>query len=969
MQNLTQDEWREAMALLDQVLDLDPPQQQEALQASDAQEKIRTAVARMLAQEADEDDVLDRGAFDLIAPVVEDDDRFDDTAVRALETLSSGGTGLRARPGDLEKGMVIGAYRIEGLLGRGGMGEVYLAERADDAYTQKVALKLVRVQGLGSGEVEARFRRERQILAGLRHEHIARLLDGGVTERGRPFLVMEYVDGQTITTYADENGLDVDQRLELFEQACRAVQYAHRRAIIHRDLKPTNLIVEERRAGGDGQSGTVRPVAKLLDFGIAKLLEAETTEEALTRADERLMTPEYAAPEQISGDPVTTATDVYQLGALMYELLTGQRPFYEVTEGKSGRSRIRAAEDAILQTEPENPSQVLTRNAETLQRTHGTDFQHLIGRVRGDLDAIVRKALRKDPAGRYDSVSDLLDDLRRYRDGRPVEARRGTWTYRTKKFIRRNRTPVVLGTAVAVLIAAFVVSLIVQTNRLETALADVRAESERREEVQDLFTSILDVAEPSPEYRDTLTVRDMLNRSAEQAYMQFADHPRLKAWTYTRLTSYEYNLGEYERAVAFGDSALAVYDSLHQHAVDDRFAITNEYASALGNTAAALRELDRIDEALTLRERAVSVITGRQRSRGQARLAGTWFQSSMSEKEQLIAEIQARMNYLSVVEMVDRTRAHAEVDTINTLIRRFKDAGGSAQNETLLFEYGTLAGYYLDEGAFDVADSLFTKTLSFREEKYGHISQEVETILNNRIAMYVRMADYRKAYAVASEALSIGRQIYGNDHPTLRPTLNHVGNALVNLDRHEEAVSYFREALRISRVEFGADHDNTLDARLRLANAYNSMGNPGRAVPILQDVLRVYNAKYGSKADLTIGVRVNLAAALRQVGATDDALRQHRLVLDIARRLYPENPTAEEVKTIEYRQIARPYIAILRSYSLLLDDLGRRREKCQIMAEYDQVYRDSEIGPQMYGQDEGAEIRQFLEGCDRSQLS
>jgi len=969
MQNLTQDEWREAMTLLDQVLDLDPSQQQEALQASDAAEKIRTAVARMLAQEAEEDDVLDRGAFDLIAPVVEDDDRFDDTAVRALETLSGGGTGLRARPGDLEKGMVIGAYRIEGLLGRGGMGEVYLAERADDAYTQKVALKLVRVQGLGSGEVEARFRRERQILAGLRHEHIARLLDGGVTERGRPFLVMEYVDGQTITTYADENALNVDQRLELFEQACRAVQYAHRRAIIHRDLKPTNLIVEERRAGGDGQSGTVRPVAKLLDFGIAKLLEAETTEEALTRADERLMTPEYAAPEQISGDAVTTATDVYQLGALMYELLTGQRPFYEVTEGKSGRSRIRAAEDAILQTDPENPSQVLTRNAETIQRTHGTDFQHLIGRVRGDLDAIVRKALRKDPAGRYDSVSDLLDDLRRYRDGRPVEARRGTWTYRTKKFVRRNRTPVILGTAIAVLIAAFVVSLMVQTNRLETALADVRAESERREEVQDLFTSILDVAEPSPEYRDTLTVRDMLNRSAEQAYMQFADHPRLKAWTYTRLTSYEYNLGEYERAIAFGDTALAVYDSLHIHATDDRFAITNEYASALGVTAAAFRELDRIEEARSLRKQAVSVITERQRSAGRARLAGAWVQSSMSEKDQLLAEIEARINHLDVLEMVDRSQAHAEVDTINSLIRRFRDAGGSPQNETLLLEYGTLAGYYLDEGAFDVADSLFTKTLSFREKKYGHVSQEVETILNNRIAMYVRMGDYRKAYDVASEALSIGRQIYGNNHPTLRPTLNHVGNALVNLDRYEEAVPYFREALRISRSEFGADHDNTLDARLRLANAYSSMGNPERAVPILWDVLRAREVRHGETSIVAAHVRVNLAATLRRIGETDEALTQHQIVLRTARRLYPDNVSDDVVETIEYREIARPYIAVLHSYARLLEALGRQREKCQIMAEYDQVYRDSEIGKQMYGENEGVEIQRFLETCDQSNLS
>ncbi|PEN14460.1 hypothetical protein CRI94_05390 [Longibacter salinarum] len=966
MQDLTQNEWREAMALLDDVLDMEPSEQRDAVASSDVPEKVREAVARMLANESSEADVLDRGAFDLISPVVEEDDHFDDTAVRALETLSSGGRKLPPRPSDLERGMVVGPYRVEKLIGRGGMGEVYLAERDDGTYQQKVALKLVRVQGLRGGEIEARFQRERQILATLRHENIARLLDGGVTDRGRPYLVMEYVDGKTITTYADDNGLTIDERLQLFEQACRAVQFAHRRAIIHRDLKPSNLIVEEQPVGGDGEEGAVRPTVKLLDFGIAKLLEVDDTEEPLTREDERLMTPEYAAPEQISGAAVTTATDIYQLGTLMYEMLTGERPFYKATEGKSGRSRIRAAEDAILQTDPENPSRVLTRNSETVERTHGTDAELLIGSVRGDLDAIARKALRKDPDGRYGSVGEMLDDLKHYREGRPVEARRGTWTYRTKKFLRRNRTPVFIGAAIAVLIAGFVVSLMIQTDRLETALADVRAESERRAEVQDMFTSILDVAEPSAEYRDTLTVRDMLNRSAEQARQQFQGYPRLKAWTYTRLASYEHNLGEYDRAIAFGDSAVAMYDSLYAYAVEDRFAIAKEYARALGAAAVSRQELGQRDEALELRKRSVEIISNRSTPTSRASAFGDWFESSVSKKDVLISEIEVRLAYLVVLEKVDRERARAQVDTINVLIQKFKDAGGSDQNETLLREYSILAGYYLDEGKYEVADSLFSKTLAFREERYGHVSQEVEMILNNMIPMYVRKGNDQKAYETASQALKISEQIYGESHPSLRPTLNHVGNALVNLDRYEDAVPYFREALKISVSEFGESHEHTLDARLRLANVYSSIGQNEKAASMLKNVLQERISEHGRRSLKATYVRLNLAATLQKADRFEAAAAQHQIVLRSVRGMYPDEITDGTVQKLEYRRVARPYLVALNFYSDLLENMGRERERCQIMTEYDRIFHDSEIGTQMYGKDAGAEIRSVLQMCDQS---
>ncbi|MEN3332354.1 MAG: eukaryotic-like serine/threonine-protein kinase [Blastocatellia bacterium] len=341
----------------------------------------------------------------------------------------------------------IGAYEVAREIGTGGMGAVYEAVRADDQYRKQVAIKLIK-RGMDTDFILRRFRNERQILANLDHPNIARLLDGGATEDGLPYLVMEYIEGQPITEYADERSLPTAERLKLFRSVCAAVEYAHQHLVIHRDIKPNNILV------------TAEGVPKLLDFGISKLLSTDRSGDTATATAMRLMTPEYASPEQVKGEAITTASDVYSLGVLLYELLTGHRPY---------RLKSRAPHEvfkAVIEEQPEKPSVAVTHDdgivsregatrsplaaVSTTRRREGQPAK-LRRRLRGDLDNIVLMALRKEAGRRYASTAEFSEDVRRHLEGLPVIARKDTFVYRGAKFIRRHRAAFLAASAVALL--------------------------------------------------------------------------------------------------------------------------------------------------------------------------------------------------------------------------------------------------------------------------------------------------------------------------------------------------------------------------------------------------------------------------------------------------------------------------------------------------------------------------------------
>jgi serine/threonine protein kinase len=438
------DHWSRVKELLNAVLELEPSER-----------------AAYLERTCGPDTALRAEIDSLLASYEEAGDEFMDGPPRDDPPAAS------LKPHDPFVGLNIGPYRVIEEIGHGGMGTVFRAVRADDSFRQQVAIKIVR-RGLGHDFILKRFRNERQILAALEHPNIARLLDGGATEDGLPYFVMEYVQrGEAIDTYCDRNQLTTKQRLELFQPVCSAVQAAHERMVIHRDIKPGNILINSR-----GEP-------KLLDFGIAKILDPDLSTQTIdpTVTVFRLMTPEYASPEQVKGQEITTASDVYSLGVLLYELLTGHKPY---------RLKSRSPQEiasVICESEPERPSTIVNRTElvtrgtdppvtltpEVVSKARQTRPEDLRKTLAGDLDNMVLMAMAKEPERRYLTAQDLSEDITRYLQGRPIRARKTSFFYRTLKHAQRNRATVI---AAAIALVAGTALMIAWRERSENPAAD-----------------------------------------------------------------------------------------------------------------------------------------------------------------------------------------------------------------------------------------------------------------------------------------------------------------------------------------------------------------------------------------------------------------------------------------------------------------------------------------------------------------
>jgi serine/threonine protein kinase len=580
------DRWQRVERIYHAAMQCEPTDRNDLLDEACGQDAtLRTEVESLLIYGASPVPFLEKPAFEVLAEALAED-------IRDTESKSS----------TRMIGTRIAQYRIVDKLGSGGMGEVFRAVRADDLFEKHVAIKLVR-QGLDSEFMEARFRRERQILAGFEHENIARLLDGGTTDEGHPYFVMELVEGKPIDEYCDDAKLGTSARLALFRSVCSAVEYAHRRLVVHRDIKPSNILV------------TADGVPKLLDFGIATILTPETygPESVRTEMTMRIMTPQFASPEQLQGKLITTAADVYSLGVVLYRLLTGQMPYR--TDSNSPYDLALA----VCETAPEKPSSAVRRQGsspiapmngtapqgselqhpapeasrstpEVLCGLRGTTPDRLRRTLSGDLDHILLKALRKEPEHRYASAREFADDLRSYECGLPVLARRGTFAYRSGKFIRRNRFILAI-TAVFVLIGLIGIAVIVREAQV-ARMQEVRAER-RFNDLRSLANSLLfEIHDSIRDLPGSTSARKLLVDRAlhylDSLSQESADTPGLQqelAAAYERVgdvqgNPYFANLGDTAGAIASYRKALNIRLALAHagHAsYDDRNALVGNY--------------------------------------------------------------------------------------------------------------------------------------------------------------------------------------------------------------------------------------------------------------------------------------------------------------------------------------------------------------------------------------------------------
>jgi len=656
---------------------------------------------------------------------------------------------------------ILGPYRLLREVGRGGMGTVFLAERCDGEYQQKVAIKVAHL-ALVAEELRRRFVRERQILAQLEHPGIARLLDGGTTADGIPYLVIEYVEGVSITEFCRREELTLKTRLELFEQVLEAVIYAHRNLVVHRDLKPSNILVTS-----EGQT-------KLLDFGIAKLL-APGFEDDPTLTEDRLATPRYASPEQLTGAASTTASDVYTLGILLYQLLTGRRP-WEISVRNPGDLQ------RLLEAVPRPPSEVVRGEGPKPEGLLSAKKRKDLAReFTGDLDAIVLKALRKDPKDRYGSVEDFLEDLQLYHQGQAVTALRGSRRYRARKFLRRNRVRIAVSAAFAmILMLSFLDTIrqarqiarerdIAQEERLE---ADV--ERRRAEQVTQLLVEVFGASQPEQARGEIPSARTLLDRGRERLQGELSDQPQLRA-TLKRTIGIAYrNLGLWQEAEPLLRSALATHRRLSGES-------HSETVRSLSQLGILLHAQGRYEEAESLHREAL------QTMKAQA----PWPK----------AEHAASLENLGTV--LRESGAYDEAVTAQTsAIRLFREIWGPRHERTFSAQ-GGLAEIYRRRGQLPEAEALLRQALrDFRGDDPLDHPGSLEMQSNLALVLDLQ-SQFQEAVSLLEEVVREGRRILGPRHPTFARYLGNLAGAMVKAGRPAEAEPVAREALAL-KVELAS---------------------------------------------------------------------------------------------------------------------------------------------------------------------
>ena len=884
--------WQRAKEIFEQAADLTPAARDTFL-AEKCRDNppLRRAVDRLLAADREDEPLL---------PAAESGD--------VLKVL----TDRRDRPW---AGRQLGAYRVLEKIGSGGMGTVFLARRDDAEFHKHVAIKVLPLW-MSSGDNLERFRRERQILALLEHPNIARLLDGGTTEEGLPYLVMEYVEGAPITSFCDHGRLDVTTRVELMRKVCDAVDYAHRRLIVHRDLKAGNILVTD-----DGEP-------KLLDFGIAKLIGDGSGAEPGAETHGRFMTPGYAGPEQLAGRPITTAADVYSLGVLLYKLLVGRLPF-----DVRGLSAAEIA-DTVARSPPLPPSRALVASmghgeAAEVASARGTRPALLARRLAGDLDNICLKALRSDPELRYRSAAELGQDLRRYRHGLPVVARPARWSYRLGKFVRRHAVASTIALTSFGLITAFGVVTYLQSLRIAAERDVARQEKQKAEQVSRLLVESFNTADPKNSRGRQITAKEILDNGARHVSFELANQPELEATMLHTIGKVHARLGHFEEARPLLERSLASRLELYGETHPETAESLHEWGVLLlseGKADEAEREFERALDArrrLDPDRRAVTLHRLAEAKRAQGERAEAialheqaldMQRASLGDEHPEVVDGLTRLAH-SVRLHGDYQRAAALYDRSLAIQQRLYDGDHPVTAEILL-RMSRLASR-MDR--LERAESLGREALDMSRRIYGDQHPTVVQCLDAVANIERKRGDFEAAEGLFREALSLQRSLLGPDHPRLAGLLYNLA-LLMHRDLGDlpAAESLYREAIETWQRSVGERHVSYGFFRLGLGAVWIDQGRARDAEPILRDTLRLFAglSRAGAEGRNAAMAKGELAGALLDLGRFAEAeelllvarpvLVEHfgaehpaaRRALDRLRRLYRRTGRPERAESL-----------------------------------------------------------------------
>jgi len=789
-------------------------------------------------------------------------------------------------------GEVVGAYRLVGELGQGGMGAVYLAERSDDAYRAQVAIKFLR-STLAAPELARRFRAERQILADLEHPNIARLLDGGTAPDGSPFLVMEYVDGVPLDAWCERERWGIRGRVALMRRVCDAVQHAHRSLVVHRDLKPSNILVT-----GDG-------TPKLVDFGIATLVSTER-DDGTAQTAYGAMTPGYASPEQLRGARVTTASDTYSLGVVLYRLLTGFPP-HEL-EGLSPAE----VERRVTGEPPPLPS----------SRVRGDAAR----RLRGDLDTIVLKALRVEPGERYLSAADLSEDLRRWLENEPIAARRAHLGHRLRALARRHPVGVTMSTLAILALATTTAASVVQARRAAAALVTAEERQRASEQATNFLVDLFELADPNTSTGAAMTARTLLDRGAERVLRGAVSDAQVRVSLATSLATIYRNLADYDAAKPLIDTALAV--QLRTHGAE-----TPEYASALHEHAEWLHNAGDYDSAAAVHRRVLSIQAARAPGDGEVTEAslyglgvtldelGQYEEAEQRLRDALVmnrrlrgdtgislsqgllalaAVLRRQARYDAAIPLLEESlqlatasvgRRNLDVaQSLNHLARTMSQAGRSADAVPLVEEsiaiqraihgkphpetaasLGNLSGILGDLGRFDEAEGARRESLAMMRAVFGREHPYIAATLTSLGDLMTRKEDWPAAERAYRESLDMHRRTLAADNPNLGYPLTGLGRTLTAQDRAREAESYLREAYNVRAGGMPRGHWHVAASAVALGECLLALSRARDALPFLQEGLAVLDSTFGVTDPRAQRARRGAAQALRALDRIADA--------------------------------------------------------------------------------------------------
>ncbi len=772
-------------------------------------------------------------------------------------------------------GKHIGPYLIESEIGVGGMGIVYSGKRDDDEFEQKVAIKIIK-HGFTSEYFLKRFQRERQTLANLKHPNIARLLDGGRSSEGLPYLVMEYIDGIPLTEYCNEKNLSVDEKLKLYSIVCSAVQYAHKNLIVHRDIKPGNILVDKEGS------------PKLLDFGIAKLINEDfiETEENLTQTGIAPLTPEYASPEQINGEKITTLSDIYSLGVILYQVLTGEQP-YKRKSGPASNLSKSINEEKILA-----PSEKVKTKATSLPREK---TERLSGKLKGDLDNIVMKAMHKDPEQRYSSVQELIDDINRYLKGLPVSARGDKISYRVSKFVQRHKAGVAVFVIMNLLAFAGIAAIIYQGNVAAKERDKAQTELKKFEEVNNFMLDMLSSADPGAEGKD-VKVYDLLEKASSDVEVKLKKYPKVKAAIKQTLGSTYIGIGEYKKAEKLLLESLESTKKL--------FGIKS------AETAKAFHQLGLCYDWI-----------------GNYKLADSCYKKGIMIYEEVSGDkplkgLADNLNDYGSF-LTNETTLYDSATSVFKRALEIYELNGEGEGQKAAITINNLAVNLHHQNKVDEAEKYYLKAEKILTDLYGINRPEIASIYNNLAFIYLDNKKYDASEKAFKKAYEIKLAVLGEKHPSIALALINLGMLYFIEEDYDKA-----ERPLLKSIEFFHKANELKDPMLAfgyywLGRVYLESGQLEKAEQTLKNSLTIREEIYPKSNYKIWSVRGELGVCFVKMKRYNEAKK----ILDDCVVYYKKDENFDEKKLSRYTKYS----------AILYKELGNQLKADVYQAEYDSL--------------------------------